>query len=52
MSIYRLSPSPNFGMGEILYETWIEGFTPQECDKIIRYGESLNPQSSIVCVDD
>ena len=52
MSIYRLSPSPNFGVGEVLYETWQEGFTPEECDRIIRYGESLSPQDSVVGLDE
>ena len=52
MSIYRISPSPNFGTGEILYESWEDGFTAKECDKIIRYGESLNPHDSVVGQDE
>ena len=52
MAIYRLSPSPNFGVGEVVYETWEDGFTPEECDRIIQYGESLSPQSSVVGVTD
>ena len=39
-------------MGEVLYETWQEGFTPEECDRIIRYGESLSPQDSVVGLDE
>lgn len=52
MSIYRLSPPPNFAMGEILYESWEDGFTSEECDRIIRYGESLNPHDSVVGQDE
>jgi len=48
MAMYQLLPSPNFGVGETLFETWEDGFTPEECDNIIRYGESLGPQSSTV----
>ena len=52
MSIYRLCPPPNFGMGEILYESCEDGFSPEECDRIIHYGESLNPEQSIVGPDE
>ena len=52
MSIYRLSPPPNFAMGEILYESWEDGFTSEECDRIIKYGESLNPHDSVVGQDE
>ena len=52
MAIYRLSPSPNFGVGEVVYETWQDGFTPEECDRIIQYGESLSPQDSVVGLDE
>ncbi len=47
MSIYPLSPSPNF-QGETLYQTWEDGFTPNECHRIINYGESLSPKPATV----
>jgi len=52
MGIYKLCPPPNFGMGETLYESWEDGFTPEECDRIIQYGESLGPRSSTVGSND
>lgn len=48
MSIYRICPSPNFGVGECLYETWEDGFTSEECDLIIKYGNSIGIDSSVV----
>jgi PKHD-type hydroxylase len=39
-------------MGETLYESWEDGFTPEECDRIVQYGESLGPRSSTVGSND
>ena len=47
MSIYPLSPSPNF-QGETPYQIWEDGFTSDECHRIIQYGESLNPRPATV----
>ena len=47
MSIHPLSPSPNF-QGETLYQTWEDGFTSNECHRIINYGESLSPKPATV----
>ena len=47
MSIYPLSPCPNF-QGETPYQTWEDGFTSNECHRIINYGESLNPRPATV----
>lgn len=47
MSIYRLCPSPNIG-GETCFEVWDEGFTHDECDRIIEIGDSFNPEDAVV----
>ena len=47
MSIYRLCPPPSFG-GETCFETWDQGFTPEECDRIIEIGESYDLDSAVV----
>tara|TARA_B100001250_G_scaffold174802_1_gene150347 strand:- start:254 stop:856 length:603 start_codon:yes stop_codon:yes gene_type:complete len=46
MSYYELLPHPTFD--EVDYGTWEEGFTSDECDKIIQLGESLTAIDSTV----
>lgn len=41
MSSYFFAPSPAFGLGEGSFVTWVNGFTNEELDKIITYGDSL-----------
>ena len=46
MTFYPLLPHPTFD--ETDYATWEEGFTDEECNTIIRLGESVQPQDSTV----
>lgn len=41
MSSYFFAPSPALGLGESSFVTWVNGFTNEELDKIINYGDSL-----------
>ena len=49
MSQYLIPPHPVFD--EVDFATWKEGFTSEECDQIIRLGESKDAQSSCVVGD-
>ena len=46
MTQYLIPPHPVFD--EVDFATWKEGFTSEECDQIIRLGESKDAQSSCV----
>ena len=46
MSYYPLLPHPTFD--ETDFATWEDGFTNQECNEIIRLGESLSAKDSTV----
>ena len=46
MSFYPLLPHPTFD--EVDFATWEDGFTDDECNQIIRLGESLNVKGSTV----
>lgn len=50
MSFYELLPHPQFDVED--YATWEGGFTKEECDRIIKMGESFEAQSSAVHGDD
>jgi PKHD-type hydroxylase len=41
MSSYFFAPMPAMGLGDNSFVTWINGFTSEEIDKIINYGDSL-----------
>jgi len=41
MSNYPFLPPPTFGISEYPFVTWRNAFTPDELDKIIEYGNSL-----------
>lgn len=38
MSLFQLAPMPSFGIGEEPFATWEGGFTDDELDQIIEYG--------------
>lgn len=44
MSMYQFLPSPDFHGNEGSYGRWDNGFTPEELDKIIAYGDALLEQ--------
>lgn len=46
MSYYPLLPHPTFD--EVDYATWEDGFTDEECNNILRLGESMNSIDSTV----
>tara|TARA_B100001250_G_C19780166_1_gene781507 strand:- start:836 stop:1420 length:585 start_codon:yes stop_codon:yes gene_type:complete len=46
MSYYPLLPHPTFD--EVDYATWEDGFTDEECNTILRLGESMNSIDSTV----
>ena len=46
MSYYELLPHPTFD--EVDYGTWEEGFTLEECDRIIELGESIGTKESLL----
>jgi|TARA_B100001250_G_scaffold60549_1_gene47249 PKHD-type hydroxylase len=46
MSYYSLLPHPTFD--EVDYGTWEEGFTLEECDRIIELGESVGTKNSLL----
>ncbi len=46
MSYYSLLPHPTFD--EVDYGTWEEGFTLEECDRIIELGESIGTKESLL----
>ena len=46
MSFYPILPHPTFD--EVDFATWEDGFTDDECNEIIRLGESLNAKDSTV----
>ena len=46
MSFYSLLPHPTFDEND--FATWEDGFTNEECDEIIRLGESLDAKDSTV----
>lgn len=35
MSVYNFAPSPTFGVSEVRFASWVNAFTPEECNKII-----------------
>jgi len=41
MSNYQFLPSPTFGLGEHTFATWENGFSLEEIQKIIKYGDQL-----------
>ena len=46
MSFYPILPHPTFD--EVDFATWEDGFTDDECNEIIRLGESLDAKDSTV----
>ena len=46
MSFYPLLPHPTFDEDD--FATWEEGFTDEECDRIIQLGESFHAKDSTV----
>ena len=49
MAHYPLLPHPTYD--ECDYATWEDGFTPDECDRIIQIGELYNAMNSTVGAD-
>lgn len=46
--IYNFSPSPTFGISEHSFVTWENGFTNEELDRIIFYGDSQSKYKATV----
>jgi len=48
MSIYNFAPSPDLATREEITTTWENGFTDSQIDDIIRIGENLSLNDSII----
>jgi PKHD-type hydroxylase len=48
MSTYQFLPSPTFGVSEEPFVTWRDGFTSNELDQIISYGDSLPLNKAVI----
>jgi PKHD-type hydroxylase len=48
MAQYNFLPSPTFGISEYPFVTWRSGFSNEELDKIVEYGDSLEKEKAIV----
>jgi len=48
MSIYNFAPSPDLATKEETVAYWENGFTDQQIDNIIAYGESLRPAAATI----
>lgn len=46
--IYNFAPSPTFGVSEHPFVTWESGFTDEELDKIVAYGDEQTKHKAIV----
>lgn len=40
MSVYNFAPSPTFGLGDQPFVTWDDGFTNEEIDQLVSYGNN------------
>jgi PKHD-type hydroxylase len=48
MSTYQFLPSPTFGVSEEPFATWKDGFTKEEINRIVIYGDSLPQDKAII----